>query len=143
MLRFFFNRNSPVMKSFYWLGALLSLLFLWQGHWTLLNGVQKILLGLFWLQVLFAQALVLYPFYPKDAPGPGITLQFKKALVPIAYIWPSAMTLIYFKPFSVFLILFNLLLLPISSVACILIYFYIIDPERQNTNILTGQHTPH
>ncbi len=143
MLRLFFNRNSPIMKSFYWLGALLSLLFLWQGHWSLLNTSQKVLLGLFWLQVLFAQALLFYPFYPKNAPGPGITLQFQKALVPIAYLWPSAMILLWLQPLAILMILFNVLILPISSVACILIYFYSIDPERQNTNVLTGQHTPH
>lgn len=141
MLRLFFNRNSPIMKGVYWLGALLSLLFLWQGHWALLSTTQQILLTLSWLQVLFAQVLVIYPFYPKNAKGPGITLQFQKALVPIAYLWPTFMILIWFKPWICFLILFNILLLPITSVACILLYFYCIDPERQNTNVLTGQHT--
>lgn len=141
MLQFFFNRNSPVMKSFYWLGALLSILYLWQGHWQALDQVKKALLCLFWLQVLYAQALVLYPFYPKNAPGPGIQLQFQKALVPIAYIWPSFMILLWLFPHQIILILFNVLLLPITSVACILLYFYCIDPKRRQTNELTGKHS--
>lgn len=138
MLKLFFNRNSPTMKGFYLLGAVLSLVFLWQGHWSPLSSLQKSLLALFWLQVIFAQALVLYPFYPSNARGPGIRLQFQKALVPIAYIWPSFMILIWIKSYTGFLILFNVLLLPITTVACILIYFYCIDPERKNTNELTG-----
>lgn len=138
MLKLFFNRNSPIMKGFYLLGALLSLFFLWQGHWQDLTSLQKIFLALFWLQVIFAQALVLYPFYPSKARGPGIRLQFQKALVPIAYIWPSFMILIWIKVYTGLLILFNVLLLPITAVACILIYFYSIDPERKNTNELTG-----
>lgn len=141
MLRVFFNRNSPVMKSFYWLGALLSILYLWQGHWQDSNNTQKILLILFWLQVLYAQALVLYPFYPKNAPGPGISLQFQKALVPIAYLWPAGMILFWFFSSTAFLILFNLLLLPITTVAFILLYFYWKDPERHQVNELTGQQT--
>lgn len=128
------------MKGFYWLGALLSILYLWQGHWQTLGPLQKGLLLLFWFQVLYAQALVLYPFYPKNAPGPGIQLQFQKALVPIAYLWPSFMILIWFKNYSFFFIIFNLLMLPISAVACILVYFYCLDPERRQTNLLTGQH---
>ncbi len=130
------------MKSFYWLGALLSILYLWQGHWQDLNKAQKILLSFFWLQVLYAQALVLYPFYPKNAPGPGITLQFQKALVPIAYLWPSFMILLFWIPHTALLLIFNLLLVPVSSVACILLYFYALDPDRKNTNVLTGTHTP-
>lgn len=142
MLRFFFNRNSPVMKGFYGLGALLSLYFLYQGHWQGLNGLQQCLLGIFWFQVLFAQGLVWFPFYPASAPGPGIKLQFQKALVPIAYLWPSFMLLMLWWPHTALLLLFDFLLLPISAVACILIYFYCIDPQRLETNVLTGRHTP-
>lgn len=130
------------MKAFYILGAVLSLLYLWQGHWLSLTSFQKGLLVFFWFQVLFAQALVLYPFYPSNARGPGITLQFQKALVPIAYLWPSFMLLIWNKAYTFLLLLFDLFLLPISTVACILIYFYSIDPQRKNTNELTGFHTP-
>lgn len=131
------------MKSFYWSGALLTFFFIYQGHWNPLTLLQQILLGLFLAQVLFAQALVLYPLYPKDAAGPGIQLQFQKALVPIAYIWPSFMILLWLKPFTWILLGFNLLLVPISAVACILLYFHSIDPDPSHPNELSGNHVPH
>jgi len=130
------------MKAFYGSGALLTFLYFYQGRWSLLPILQKSLLVFFLAQVIYAQFLVLYPFYPSEARGPGIQLQFQKALVPIAYIWPLTMILLWIKPFTAFFFLMNLLLIPMSGVASILLYFHYRDPDPSSPNELSGSHTP-
>jgi hypothetical protein len=138
MLRLFFHRESFFVKIAYWSGASLTLLFFLQHHFQSLTLAQKIFFILFLAQTLYAQAVELYPWYPKGAAGPGIRLQFQKALVPVSYIWLTILLSLWIKPLTLLLIIFNALLLPVSTVACILIYFHCKDPDPSCPNVLSG-----
>lgn len=138
MLKTFFHRNSLFVKLAYAGGLILTFIFLLQKKLELFSGFQQILFFFFLFQLLFAQILVIYPWYPKEAKGPGIKLQFQKAMVPISYFWLVLMPLLFLKVISFPLIFFNLLMLPISVVACILIYLHRLDPDPSSPNELSG-----
>lgn len=139
MLRLFFNRNSLWVKAAFWGGAFLTFLFFYQGRFSPLPILPKIFFLLFLLQILFAKAVDLYPWYPKGALGPGIALQFQKAIVPVSYLWTFGMALFFWKASTFLLILLNLFLLPMGAVACILIHFHRKDPDPSQPNILSGR----
>jgi hypothetical protein len=138
MLRLFFNRNSLFPKLAFWGALFTSVLFFWGDGWARLSPGQKFLWALCLFQILFAKAVDLYPWYPKDARGPGIGLQFQKAMIPVSYLWFSLILWLWFKPLTGLLILYNLLFLPMGAVACILIHFHRKDPDRQDPNGLSG-----
>ncbi len=138
MLPLFFNRKSIVMRALFGIAAFLTFLYFYKGRFYFLTPIQE---GLFYFslfQVFFNTAILFYPWYPKNSRGLGITLQFQKAFVPVAYLWAVFMIGIWIKPVTFLLILYNLLLLPMGIVACILIYLYIRDPGRQTVNLLSG-----
>jgi hypothetical protein len=138
MLKLLFNRNSLIVKACFWGAALLTAGFLYRGGWMGLTLIQKILFGLMTIQVIFAKAVEIFPWYPKDAPGPGISLQFQKAIVPVAYLWVFAAIFMWLRPMTFVLFLFNLLLLPMGIVACILIHFHRKDSDPSRPNFLSG-----
>jgi hypothetical protein len=138
MLKLFFNRDSLIVKACFWGAALLTFLFLRRGGWEALHLSEKILFGFLIFQIFFAKAVEIYPWYPKEALGPGIRLQFQKAIVPVSYLWLAFILLEWIKPLKVWLVSFNLLLLPMGIVACILIYFHRMDPDSSRPNVLSG-----
>ncbi len=138
MLKTFFHRNSPYVKIAYIGGLILTFIFLYQKRVETFSSFQTAAFFLFLLQLLFAQTLVIYPWYPKEAKGPGIRLQFQKAMVPASYCWLVMLILFFLKIYTVPLLLFNFLMLPISVVACILIYFHRLDPDPSSPNELSG-----
>jgi hypothetical protein len=138
MLRLFFNRNSLFVRFAFWGAFGLTLVFFLDLGWVVLDGVQRILWLACLVQISFAKAVELYPWYPKENPGPGIRLQFQKAMVPVSYLWLSLTILLWWKPLTAFLLLYNALLFPMGAVACILIYFHRKDPERKSPNSLSG-----
>jgi len=143
MLRLFFHRNSLFVHLAFWGGLLLTVLYLWGNGWALLRGWQRLLFIACLSQILFAKLVDLYPWYPKTSAGPGIGLQFQKAIVPVSYLWLSLALWMWVKPITAILIAYNLLLLPIGAVACILIYFHRLDPDRNDPNPLSGSPPPH
>jgi hypothetical protein len=138
MLRLFFHRNSLFMQLTFWAALALTLLYFWRSGWALLSAWQRFLFVACLFQILFSKVLVLYPWYPKTSAGPGIGLQFQKAIVPVSYLWLSLILWMWIKPMSAVLIAYNLLLLPMGAVACILIYFHRLDPDRNDPNPLSG-----
>jgi len=138
MLKLFFNRKSLLVQVAFWGAAVLTAVFIVKGGWASMTLSQKVLLGLVLAQVAFAKGVCLYPWYPKDAAGPGIRLQFDKALVPVAYLWLASSVFLWLKPLTLLLALFNLLLLPIGVVACVLIRFHGKDPDPSQPNLLSG-----
>ncbi|MFO1518750.1 MAG: hypothetical protein U1F57_03655 [bacterium] len=138
MLRLFFNRNSLWVKAAFWGGAFLTFLFFYQGRFSPLPILPKIFFLLFLLQILFAKAVDLYPWYPKGALGPGIALQFQKAIVP-GLLYLDLLGGRPWKASTFLLILLNLFLLPMGAVACILIHFHRKDPDPSQPNILSGR----
>jgi len=140
MLRLFFNRNSLFVKTAFWGAALLTVIFFLRGGWEGLSASQRLLFLTALAQILFAKAVDLYPWYPKEARGPGIQLQFHKAIVPVSYLWLSLILLIWAYPHPLFLLAYNILFLPMGMVACILIYFHFRDPDRAQPNPLGSLH---
>lgn len=138
MLKLFFHRNSLFVKIAYWSAFTLTVLYFFKGRLEFLSLIEKIFLFLFLFQILFAQIVEIYPWYPKGAKGPGIRLQFQKAIVPASYIWLVLIIFIWMNVLIIPLIFFNILMLPISIVACILIYFHCIDPDPSSPNELSG-----
>ena len=138
MLRLFFNRNSIFVQLAFWGAMVLTLLYFWGDDWLFLSGWQRGLLIACLVQILFAKAVELYPWYPRGSSGPGIGLQFQKAIVPVSYLWLSLLLWMEWKPLTFVLVLYNLLLFPMGAVACILIYFHRKDPDRSDPNFLSG-----
>src|SRR4030095_3590224 len=142
MLKLFFHRNSLLVKGAFWIAGFLTAAFIYTGDFSSLTLAQKILFALLLIQVAFAKAVEIYPWYPKEALGPGIRLQFQKAIVPVAYLWLSALLFLWLKPLTLLLALFNLLLFPMGVVASILIHFHRMDPDPSEPNILSSAKPP-
>ncbi len=140
MLRLFFHRDSVIMKSLFFASFVGTILLFYQGAFQRLSNLQTILASVFLLQVGFAYFVKIYPWYPKNAAGPGITLQFQKALVPIAYLWPLFLLTTLYYPSAILLGFWSFFLLPITAVAFILIYFHWKDPDPSQPNLLSGKH---
>lgn len=113
----------------------------YQGTFQRLSPLQKGFALAFLIQVAFAYGVKIYPWYPKNAAGPGIGLQFQKALVPIAYLWPLFLLNLTYFPSTFLLGFFAFILLPITAVAFILIYFHWKDPDPSRPNLLSGKHS--
>ncbi len=139
MLRLFFHRESRFVTFNLWFCTFcLFYLFIFTSSLSFHSFTYQVFLFSFLLQVAFARGVELYPWYPKNAPGIGIRLQFQKALVLVSYFWLlQTISLIFFPSFTILLIL-DFLLLPITISACILIFFHFKDPDPSRPNILTG-----
>ena len=139
MLKLLFNRESILVKVAFYLGLLLMAFFFYQGQFQVLSLIEKILFIFFLLQVLFSKAMQLYPWYPSSTRGPGIRFQFDREMVPVSYILGIGFLLLQFPFVKTTLFFLNLLLLPISLVACIIGYLHYQD-DLKEPNILSGSH---
>jgi len=126
------------MKSLLLASFLGTIFVIYQGAFQRLSPLQAGFALAFLIQVAFAYGVKIYPWYPKKAAGPGIGLQFQKALVPIAYSWPLFLLTLTYVPSTFLLGFFTFILLPITAVAFILIYFHWKDPDPSQPNILSG-----
>ncbi|MBF0493091.1 MAG: hypothetical protein HQM15_09965 [Deltaproteobacteria bacterium] len=139
MLKLFFNRKSWIVKLLFFCSAGLSLYFFIKTDWRAWSLIRKSGLFLFFFQVFFAFGVEKYPWYPQDSLGPGIGLQFQKALVPIAYIWPLFLIGLYEFSSPPLFYIFNLLLLPITLTSSVLIFFHFTDDDSSPPNLLSGK----
>ncbi len=124
----------------------ITLVYLFQNTSNFLAGGPIFWPALFLFQVCLGTLLPFLPWYRKKhsekngrkLKHPGITLHFQKTLSPLSYIWLlGSLSLILDFPILIIVIL-AVLLVPLTLVCCILIFFYLKDPQRQEVNILTG-----
>lgn len=160
MLKFFFNKNSKIVYVMEALGIACLVFFLATGRIGSETIPSKILFWFFVLEYLFIRFFASVQWYNnegrkklgfniqnifkghnKGSRYRGIELQFKKALVPTAYIIPVFSILILLTlPISV-LYIAVILMAVIIHVNIILIYFYIKDNETLPVNFYT--HNKH
>ena len=138
MLKLFFNRKSWIVKTLLLISGVFTLYLLFKMNWKNTSFLYQGAFFLFLFQILLALGVEKYPWYPSQSPGPGISLQFQKALVPIAYIWPFFILNIYLSSFF-FLLFLNILLFPITFFSGALIYFHLKDEDPSPPNLLSGK----
>ncbi len=139
MLKLLFNRNSWIVKLLFFVSAVLSLYFFMSVDWQSWTTLQKLALFFFFFQTFFSLGVEKYPWYPKNAPGPGIKLQFHKALVPIAYIWPLFLLIVLNSQPTLLLYFFNIILFPITLTNSLLIALHFKDEDPSPPNYLSGK----
>ncbi len=138
MLKLFFHRDSLFVKLSFGLALASTALYFFTSNFFALTTLQKTGFLFFMFQVFFAKLIQLYPWYPKNAKGPGIRLQFDKAWVPVSCLWLFQISLLWMTTVTWVIWLLAILLVPITGTACILIFFHWRDPDPSDPNVLSG-----
>ncbi len=92
---------------------------------------------------IFIRACDLYPWHGAKDRGVGIRVHFQKAIVPTSYIMTVTSLLCLFTiPFlsTLLIILAVLMMLVVTPVNGILIYFYLKDKDPLPINYFSGNH---
>ncbi|QQR79749.1 MAG: hypothetical protein IPJ69_10420 [Deltaproteobacteria bacterium] len=130
MLKFFFNRESLIVRLMEVLGIVTFVFFVWQHYqtpsWTL-----------FFLSFLFAgyafiRLCDIIPWHQAKNRQTGIRVHFQKAVVPCTYILAiTNLTCLLNIPYAstLFMILGLLMTSAVLSVNVILVYFYFKDKD--------------
>lgn len=120
MLRFFFDRNAPMVHLMNGLALLLLLGLIWRGA----LGWGGYLIGFSWL---FFNLLNWINWYSPHRGKLGIRIHLQKNVVPVSYLSAAALSLKWAGVSDWVLLGLFLLMIPIYYVSLILLYFHFRD----------------
>ncbi len=132
MLRLFFHRSAPMVYLANGLALLLLLGLLYRGWWRsdILLGWGTYIVALWYLFFNTLNIINWYPQYRLKSAKLGIRLHFQKTVVPVAYMCAAAFLFKYLGGSEWVLLALGLLFLPMSYVACILLFFHFRDTSE-------------
>ncbi len=141
MLRFFFNRYSPMVRLMELIGVAAIALIIWRMSGGSLTFAQKLLFYAILLEYAFLRFCTFWRWYPESTPGTyGIGLQFLKAIIPTGYILAVMMWLFVLTESSAVLVITLFLLSVIAHVNVILIYLHFKDGDKTPVNRFSMTH---
>ncbi|MBI2346615.1 MAG: hypothetical protein HYV03_07040 [Deltaproteobacteria bacterium] len=147
MLKLFFNKESPIVYALECLGVGFVLLWGFQGSWLAWSLVHKAAAVLVAIPYLFLRTCAWHRWYPRRQEFSGrylgIELQFKKAMVPTAYIMTITGGWLMSGGSPWLLYLAGLLLIVIAHVNIILLYFHRRDGDRTPVNEYSRRFLTH
>ncbi|MDX1386696.1 MAG: hypothetical protein R3257_03830 [bacterium] len=123
MLRFFFDRNAPMVHLMNGLTLLLLVILIWQGA----LGWGGVLIGFSWL---FFNLLNWINWYAPHQGKLGIRIHLQKNVVPVSYMSVVALVLKWMGASNWVLFGIFLLMAPIYYVSIILLYFHFRDTSE-------------
>lgn len=129
MLKFFFQRSSPMVHLMNVLAACEAILLLLHGPLRGAGG-RGLVSYFFIFSLIFFNALDWIRWYPGRGEKLGIRIHFKKNIVPISYLCVVVFTLKLGGISEGWILPLILFLLPIYYVSCILLYFHFRDSSE-------------
>lgn len=143
MLKFLFGRYSRWVRLIEVMGVFLSGAILYRWTQEGLQSIPDYLFASLMLHYLFIRFCRIYSWYPgvksqdRSTPELGIEVHFLKALVPTSYILLTTTLLVFLGLAWPATIVANLMMIMVSAVNGILIYFHVHDKDTLPVNYFT------
>ncbi len=145
MLKILFGRYSRFVRLVELAGVILSALIIYRWSQLGMQGLPDILFAFILVHYGWIRFCFLFPWYPgvksgdPDQPELGIVIHFLKALVPMSYVL-CLTAILYLLGFTwVPTILANVIMIVVSGVNVILVWFHWHDKDSLPVNFFTRE----